>query len=359
MAFFKNIYGHDRIARSLRQSIANNRLSHALIFDGEEGIGKTTMANALAQTLQCERRMINPGREDMSGTDISYDANTPNIDPTMINADTLDACGHCVSCRAFQNNNHPDVIHVRAEKKSIGIDDVREQINRQTQSKPYRYRYKIFIIHRADTMTVQAQNAILKTLEEPPSFAIFILLSENINAFLPTLISRCVVFRFKPLPVPLVKEYLVDHGMEDERADFYSIFSQGNIGGALKLSQSETFLEMRETVIGMAQSLRRSDLPEAFARFATLDAFKDNIQGLLDLFLLWYRDVIIVKQTDNNYLLIQKDKASEIYAEAQATALEVLCAKFDAVWQAKRHLMQNGNFQLSLEMMLLKMRGYS
>jgi len=204
-------------------------------------------------------------------------------------------------------------------------------------------------------MTPAAQNALLKTIEEPASYGLFILLSENYSAFLPTVLSRCVIFRLKPLPEADVVDFLACHGINGEQARFYSAFSQGNIGRAMRLASSQDFTEMRDAVISLAQALRRLDTPDLFERYHGLEPYKDSVQELLDLFMLWYRDVIIMKETDNARFLFQQDKRNEIYAEAQATDLSALYKKFDAVWQAKRGLKQNGNFQLTLEMMLLSL----
>jgi len=204
-------------------------------------------------------------------------------------------------------------------------------------------------------MTPAAQNALLKTIEEPSSFGLFLMLSENYNAFLPTIISRCVLLRLKPLPDADVIGYLTRNSIGEEQARFYGAFSQGNIGKAMRLASSQSFMEMRETAVSLAQALRRLDTPDLFARYRVLEPYKDSIQEFLDLFILWYRDVIIMKETDCPRLLFQPDKQNEIYAEAHATELPSLYRKFDAIWQAKRSLQQNGNFQLTLEMMLLSL----
>ena len=115
MYSFDNVLGNQEIVRRLQSAVTANKISHAYIFEGEEGIGKRTLANALAKTLQCEARGAEP-------------------------------CGVCVSCRTYESGNHPDVFNVASEKKSIGVEEVREQIVREMETKPYLYPYKIFLI---------------------------------------------------------------------------------------------------------------------------------------------------------------------------------------------------------------------
>ncbi|MDR3240140.1 MAG: DNA polymerase III subunit delta' [Clostridiales bacterium] len=325
MAGFAEVVGHEGVIRNLRAAARGHTLPHAMIFNGAAGLGKKTLADALAQTLQCE-------------------------------AGETDACGHCVSCRTFASGNHPDVHYIAAAKtKSIGVDDVRGQIIHRMETKPYRYPYKIFIMDAADTMTPAAQNALLKVIEEPAPYGVFLFLSQNLNAFLPTILSRCAVFKLKPLPTGLVKAKLLSAGIDEDKASFYADYAGGNIGQALAMAGSESFLETRGAAAGMAQDLRRMDLPEVFAQFAVLEKYKDNIQDILDLFALWYRDVIVAKQTGGDAWIIQRDQKNAIYAEARSSGLASLYDKFDAVWQAKRNLKQNGNFQLTLEMLLLRL----
>lgn len=169
MHSFSDIYGNALLLRHLQQAVAGGRVSHAYLLTGSTGSGKRLIADTFAKTLQCEE----------SGTE---------------------PCGHCKSCSAFDSGNHPDIVYVRPTKKTLGVDDVREQILEDVSLKQYRYRYKIYIVEQADTMTVQAQNALLKTLEEPPAYAVFLLLAENQTAFLPTILSRTVTLHIRPLP---------------------------------------------------------------------------------------------------------------------------------------------------------------
>ena len=159
MAGFSEILGHEQIIEHLQNAIKLQKVSHAYILDGEEGAGKKLLARAFAQTLQCERGGVDP-------------------------------CGECHSCKQAQSGNQPDIIEVTHEKPaSIGVEDIRGQLCSDIQIKPYSSPYKIYIVDEAEKMTVQAQNALLKTIEEPPAYGVIMLLTTNADAFLPTILS--------------------------------------------------------------------------------------------------------------------------------------------------------------------------
>ena len=163
---FQDILGNDMVKEHFKKAIENHKISHAYILTGEAGMGRKSIANAFAMTLLCEKG----GNE-----------------PCMV----------CHSCKQVLGGNHPDLIYVTHSKPgSIGVDDIREQINDTIMIRPYSSYYKIYIVDEAEKMTVQAQNALLKTMEEPPSYAVIILITTNQEAFLPTILSRCVLKGF-------------------------------------------------------------------------------------------------------------------------------------------------------------------
>jgi len=179
MYTFEEIAGNEHIIKNLQNAISGNRLSNAYIIDGADGCGKKLLAQTLAKTLQCEKGGVTP-------------------------------CNECISCHTFDSGNNPDVIYVVPSKtKAIGVDDIRQQMVNIANIKPYKNKYKIFIIDNAETMTVQAQNAMLKTIEEPPLYSIFIFLSNNSASFLPTVLSRCILLKLRALPESTVKKYIM------------------------------------------------------------------------------------------------------------------------------------------------------
>lgn len=175
MSGFKDVVGHKDIIQYIQNAVEQDKVSHAYILNGAKGSGKKMLAKLFAMTLQCENSQSEP-------------------------------CGECRSCRQADSGNQPDIITIQHEKPgSISVDDIREQLNGDIMIKPYSNRYKIYIIPEADLLTVQAQNALLKTIEEPPEYAIIFLLTENADSLLPTIRSRCVMLKLRNIKDTLIK----------------------------------------------------------------------------------------------------------------------------------------------------------
>ncbi|MBC7960817.1 MAG: DNA polymerase III subunit delta', partial [Vallitaleaceae bacterium] len=267
MTNFKEIVGHDDIISHLRNAIKMNRVSHAYIIEGEEGIGKKLLANVFAKTLQCEAKGDEP-------------------------------CDVCTSCLNFESGNHPDINYVIPTKKaSIGVDDIREQLNMDIYVKPYQYPYKIYIVQDADTMTVQAQNALLKTIEEPPYYAIILLIAGNSSMFLPTVLSRCVILSLKQIEESKIEKYLAQHDhISPEQAKIFASFSRGNIGKAKMLLASEVFESIRNDVIKTIDCVIENNDFELMEMVKKLCEDKDRGAMILDFMLTWLRDLMLIKK---------------------------------------------------------------
>ncbi|MDO4943518.1 MAG: DNA polymerase III subunit delta', partial [Lachnospiraceae bacterium] len=219
MRNFENIIGHEQNIEHLEKAIKNGQVSHAYIFNGENGIGKMTMAKSFAKALLCE---------------------------------TKNSCGTCQSCVQMESDNHPDVIYVTHEKAGITVDDIRNQVNQSILVKPYSSDYKVYIIDEADKMNLAAQNALLKTIEEPPAYAVIILISDNKDSFLETILSRCVVLNFGPVKEEQVRDYIISHyGENKEREELAVLYSMGNIGKAIKVMESDEFHEQKDYCLNL------------------------------------------------------------------------------------------------------------
>ena len=327
MPGFNDIIGHDMIKEHFKKAIEAQKVSHAYILAGEAGMGRKSLANSFALTLLCEQGKAEP-------------------------------CMKCHACKQVLTGNHPDLVYVTHEKpNTIGVDDIRKQINDTIMIRPYSSYYKIYIVDEAEKMTAQAQNALLKTIEEPPSYAVIILLTTNPEAFLPTIISRCVQLKLKPLQDFVVKQYLVESiGVPEANADVYAAFARGNLGKAIHLAESEDFRLLYEEVLHLLKHIKEMNISELLDYIKKLRENNLDIYECLDLMQLWYRDVLMFKTTKDINLLIFKNEYGTINEMSQKSSYEGLNDIMKAVDKARVRLDANVNMELALELMLLVMK---
>lgn len=327
MAAFSEIIGHEQIIGHLQNAIRTGKISHAYILDGEEGAGKSLLARAFAQTLQCEQKKA-------------------------------DACGECRSCRQAAGENQPDIIRVSHEKpNSIGVDEIREQLCQDMQIRPYSSPYKIYLVDEAEKMTVQAQNALLKTIEEPPSYAVLILITANPDAFLPTILSRCVQLKLKPLRDSIIRDFLTDNlSVPEIKADVYAAFARGNLGRAKKMAESEDFQHLYDELLYLLKNIRDMDISMLLSSIKKMKDEDADLFECLDFMQVWYRDVLMFKVTKDANLLIFKDEYSAINELSQKTGYDGFENILQAIDKAKVRLEANVNMELALELMFLVMK---
>ena len=324
MYTFEEIRGNTPLVEQLRRSAASGRSSHAYLFLGGAGAGKRLIANTFAKALQCEGEKR--------------------------------PCDSCKSCHAFNHGNHPDVIYFQPLKngKTYTIEDVREQLLETVDLKPFQYEKKIYIIEKADTLNIQSQNALLKTLEEPPAHAVFLLLAERAEAFLPTILSRVVVMKIRPLSAETIADYLMQAGHLAEESHILSAYAQGRIGQALELVEDEGFREMRQDILGKLEALPSMSEGEAYLLAKDLEGYKNDLR-FLDIMELWYRDLLTAKSLREEGYLIQRDKKDAIFRAAKEPAA-LLAKKAAAGRTARMRLAQNANFRLTMEVMLMDLK---
>ena len=327
MESFKDVVGHKDILKYISSAVENNRVSHAYILNGERGSGKRMLANLFATTLLCE-----------SG----------NSEP----------CGKCHSCRQAESGNHPDIIRVTHEKpNSISVDDIRTQVNNTVDIKPYQGPYKVYIIPQADMMTPQAQNAILKTIEEPPSYAVFLLLTENAETLLPTINSRCVMLKLRNIKDTLIKKYLMENlEIPDYKADMCTAFAQGNMGRAIMLANSDHFNEIREEAVQLLKHINEMELNEIVAAVKNISVYKLEITDYLDIIMIWYRDVLLYKATKEIDKVVFKDQLQSIKEQARKSSYEGIELILESLEKAKARLKANVNFDLVMELLFLTIK---
>ena len=324
MYTFEEIRGNTPLVEQLRRSAASGRSSHAYLFLGGAGAGKRLIANTFAKALQCEGEKR--------------------------------PCDSCKSCHAFNHGNHPDVIYFQPLKngKTYTIEDVREQLLETVDLKPFQYEKKIYIIEKADTLNIQSQNALLKTLEEPPAHAVFLLLAERAEAFLPTILSRVVVMKIRPLSAETIADYLMQAGHLAEESHILSAYAQGRIGQALELVEDEGFREMRQDILGKLEVLPSMSEGDAYLLAKDLEGYKNDLR-FLDIMELWYRDLLTAKSLREEGYLLQRDKKDAIFRAAKEPAA-LLAKKAAAVRTARMRLAQNANFRLTMEVMLMDLK---
>jgi len=327
MGSFKDVVGHKDIIRYIQNAVTEDKVSHAYILNGERGAGKKLLAALFAETLLCEKKGPEP-------------------------------CGKCHSCIQAESGNHPDIIRVTHEKpNTISVDDIRRQVNEDIQIKPYQGPYKIYIIAEADLMTVQAQNALLKTIEEPPAYAVIFLLTENAEALLPTITSRCVMLKLRNIKDTLIRKYLMETmHVPDYKADMCTAFAQGNMGRAIMLASSDHFNEIREEAVQLLKYINEMDISEVTKAIKKIGTYKLEINDYLDIIMIWYRDVLLYKATKDMDKVVFKDQISYIQERAKKSSYEGIELILESLEKAKTRLKANVNFDLVMELLLLTIK---
>ncbi|PYG89191.1 DNA polymerase-3 subunit delta' [Ruminiclostridium sufflavum DSM 19573] len=316
--------GHQKVLKTLRAAIKNNNVSHAYIFEGANGIGKRETALAFSSVLMCEA-------ED-------------------------GPCGKCKACLLFQQGSHPDFQEIYAEDdKSISVENIRNLL-KGLVIRPLYSEYKIFLINNADKMTVQAQNALLKSLEEPPPYVVFILAVQSSAAMTPTIRSRCRRIFFNKLTYEEIMGILKEkYGNSKPEWDFIVPYSDGVIGTAIGLLDSPHYLEIRDEVLDKVVQLLNSQDLDLFSLYGLFEKNDDKIDFILRVMLLFFRDMLVYRQTGDFRILINSDKKDMIIKNTGIKVSGIMKC-ISAVWSAKKSLEVNANFQLAIEVMLMKIQ---
>ncbi len=327
MAGFDTIIGQEQIKDHLAGAIASGHVGHAYLINGERFSGKEYIANLFAKALQCTGEGEKP-------------------------------CGCCQSCIQAAAGNQPDIIHVTHEKPmNVSVDEVREQIVSDMSVRPYASKWKIYICNEAEKMNASAQNALLKTLEEPPEYGIIILLTTSMEAMLATIQSRCVTLNMKPVRDTRMRAYLTDElGIETKKADLCIAFARGNVGKARLLALSEEFDNIRHDALSLLRNIHDMDIAEASAAIKRISEYKLEITDYLDIIAVWYRDVLMFKATKDGDSLIFHDEIQYIRDVAGRSTYEGIETIIEAIDTAGRRLRANVSFDLTMELLMLTIR---
>ncbi len=327
MAGFQDIIGQEQIRGHLQTALKTRRISHAYIINGDRNAGKEFIAKIFAMALQCEKGGEEP-------------------------------CQECHSCKQALSGNHPDIIRLVHEKpNTIGVEDIRVQINQDIGIKPYQGPYKVYLINEGEKMTVQAQNALLKTLEEPPEYGVIIILTSSLETLLPTILSRCVVLNMRPVLDQQVKKYLMEVlEVPDYKAEVCTAFARGNIGRAKLLASSEEFENVREEAVTLLKYINEMEISEIVTAIKKITEYQFDVTDYLDILSIWYRDILMFKAMNDANHLIFRQEIQYIKKVADRSSYEGIEQVLNALEKAKSRLAANVSFDLTMELLLLTVK---
>jgi len=311
--FFESIIGHDNVKLQIVNSIKGDRFHHAHIIVGEDGIGKSNIARAIALKVL--------GKE----VDMPY----------------------------------PDIIPYRVEvnKKSIGVEDVRNIIA-ETNKKPFEGNKKVIIIHEMDKMTEAAQNTLLKTIEEPPQGVYILILCENIESLLDTIKSRCEIYSLNRLAKTDMRKFIdakypdLSHGEKEA----ITAFSDGIPGRSEKYMEDPSFVEIRDTALEILLSLKEKRADELLEYEAFLMKNKNHWDEVFTWFLSYIRDAVLYKETGKTYGIINMDKINSIKHLSEMFSFNSLNDIIEVVKASRIKLERNVNPSLIFDSLLIKMQ---
>jgi len=349
---WSDIIGLTQLTDNLQNAIKHNKISHAYLIQGERLSGKRMIADIFARALQCEG-----DRAPSEYQATLFDSGEENC----VSSVKMRPCNQCRSCRQAISGNHPDIIYVTHEKPNvISVDNIRQQVNKDIGIKPYSGDYKIYIMDEAEKMNVQAQNALLKTLEEPPEYAVILLLATRAEAMLPTILSRCVVLNIKPVSDDSIKQYLMQKvQIPDYRAAVCASFARGNVGRAVALASNEIFDRMKSSALGLLRHISEMEINQIASEIKKISEEKFDTNDYLDLCFIWYRDVLLYKacgDSDRTCPIIFKEQLTDIAEAAKIYRYEAIEKIIHSIDTARSRIAANVNFELTMELMFLDMR---
>lgn len=319
-----DVLGQSFSKKYLDEAFINNRIAHSYLINGPEGTGKSIFALHMAAMLLCTG------------------SKPPCVDP----------CGVCNSCKKIEKAIHPDVKIIASNKKTIGVNDIRNLID-EVSIKPYEGEKKIIIIKNADSITPEGQNALLKTLEDPPNDVFIIMLVQYIESMLPTILSRCQVLRFGRVPMQEIVDYLNNKGFPREEASVAASLSDGIPGRALALLDNK-YISLRRQTIEVANKIIRADPLSAFEFEKFFIDNKSEIDFIFDILMTWYRDILIYKSTKKEKNIINKDFYDLLVEESELLSYNRLDSIMNAINDTSEKIKQYANYQLAVEIMLFK-----
>lgn len=319
-----DIFGHDWAVEMLRQHVQHDALRHAYLFTGPSGVGRRSLAIRLAQAIQCQ---------------------TPSAPGVP--------CRTCRACRQIEAGQHIDLMVTQAETEggTLKVEQVRE-VTKFLSLKPYASPFKVVLFLRFQEANANAQNALLKTLEESPTHALLMLTADNAEQLLPTIVSRCEVIRLRPTTAAAVTEFLTSHNVEAEKARLLGHLSGGRPGYALRLAADEKALAFRSEKLDDLRELLSSPRRARFAYAEKLAKEKDTFRQALFIWLSFWRDALL-RTAGSDAPLTNLDRAQEVEALGMRLSLAEARRLTEQCEQAIERLEKNVNARLLAEVMLM------
>lgn len=321
---FNDIIGHDNVKNGLLHAAGTGHLHHALLFSGPDGIGKTMLARAFVQTQFCQKS----------------DNNAYN------------RCLSCHNCSRIAAKVHPDVFEIDETAASIKIEVIRDLQSRLVYA-PFESPKRFVLIQDIHKMQEAAANCFLKTLEEPPDDTTFILLTNQIQRIIPTIISRCQNVRFAPFGMNEVTQFLTARGVDQNEAAQIAVMSGGSLGYALELSSSDY---KNDVIQAFEEMLGTDSVLSAFSVAARLKGKKDKSDALLKLMMIYVRDLLVLKNAAHNAVILTPYR-DKMLSRIELVAENDLLRAMGVIQEVTESFQGNVNELLAWERLLVGLHG--
>ena len=304
----RDFIGHEALINNFKQRCLKNTLSHAHLIVGEDGVGKGKLANILAKFI--------------------------------LNGDL--------------DREYVDIINYSSEKSSFGVDDVRDIIE-EVYKKPFEKDKKVIIIHEGNKLTIQAQNALLKTIEEPPKGVYIIILCESLELILDTIKSRCEIYKLKPLTKSELYEYIKIKKFNYYENEIKSAiaFSEGVPGRIDRYFNDDKLRELRNNILILIKNLNKNDLEAILQQEESFSNLKNDKEEVLNIFGLFIRDILINKEIENEEFIINSDKLEDIKELTKEMSFKKLNNMIKTIEEARRNIKSNVSWGMTLRVMLM------
>lgn len=304
----RDFIGHEALINNFKQRCLKNTLSHAHLIAGEDGVGKGKLANILAKFI----------------------------------------------LNGYLDREYVDIINYSSEKSSFGVDDVRDIIE-EVYKKPFEKDKKVIIIHEGNKLTIQAQNALLKTIEEPPKGVYIIILCESLELILDTIKSRCEIYKLKPLTKSELYEYIKIKKFNYYENEIKSAiaFSEGVPGRIDRYFNDDKLRELRNNIVILIKNLNKNDLEAILQQEESFSNLKNDKEEVLNIFGLFIRDILINKEIENEEFIINSDKLEDIKELTKEMSFKKLNNMIKTIEEARRNIKSNVSWGMTLRVMLI------